>query len=95
MQLPRLLYKASQDPEAWALESGRYALREVKDKAALEAALAEGWHIDQYAAKDAGEDEIDAPATREELEAKATELGIKFDGRTTDRKLAEAISKAL
>ena len=32
MQLPRLLYKASQAPEAWALESGRYALREVKDK---------------------------------------------------------------
>jgi len=33
--------------------------------------------------------------TREELEAKATELGLKFDGRTTDRKLSEAILEKL
>lgn len=37
----------------------------------------------------------DAPVTRAELEAKATELGIKFDGRTTDAKLAERIADAL
>jgi hypothetical protein len=32
---------------------------------------------------------------REELEAKATELGLKFDGRTSDRKLGVLISEAL
>jgi hypothetical protein len=36
-----------------------------------------------------------APATREELEQKAVELGIKFDGRTTDKRLGEKISAAL
>lgn len=37
----------------------------------------------------------DAQPTREELEAKATELGLKFDGRTSDRKLGALISEAL
>lgn len=35
------------------------------------------------------------PPTREELEQKATALGIKFDGRTTDRKLLERIEEVL
>lgn len=43
---------------------------------------------------DADEPETYAP-TREELEAKATELGIKFDGRTTDKGLGEKIELAL
>jgi hypothetical protein len=37
----------------------------------------------------------DAPPTREELEAKAVELGLKFDGRTSDRKLGLMIAEAL
>lgn len=37
----------------------------------------------------------DAPVTRAELEQKATDLGLKFDGRTTDAKLAERIAEAL
>jgi D-alanyl-D-alanine carboxypeptidase len=37
----------------------------------------------------------DAPPTREELEAKATELGIKFDGRTKDKKLGQLIQDRL
>jgi hypothetical protein len=36
-----------------------------------------------------------APPTREELEAKATELGIKFDGRYSDKKIAQMIDEAL
>jgi hypothetical protein len=39
--------------------------------------------------------EENAPPTREELEAKATELGIKFDGRTTDKRLLDKITEAL
>jgi hypothetical protein len=35
------------------------------------------------------------PATRDELEAKAQELGIKFDGRTSDKKLNSLIEAKL
>jgi hypothetical protein len=37
----------------------------------------------------------DAPPTREELEEKARELGIKFDGRTGDKLLLKRITEAL
>jgi hypothetical protein len=37
----------------------------------------------------------DAPPTRDELEAKAKELGIKFDGRTKDKKLGQLIQDKL
>ena len=37
----------------------------------------------------------DAPPTREELEAKATELGIEFDGRHKDSTLMKKIDDAL
>lgn len=43
----------------------------------------------------APEAEDDAPATRVEMEAKAVELGIKFDGRTTDARLLAKITEAL
>lgn len=36
-----------------------------------------------------------APPNRDELEQKAKELGIKFDGRTSDKKLAASITEAL
>jgi hypothetical protein len=39
--------------------------------------------------------ERDDPVTRPELEQKARELRIKFDGRTTDKSLAEKIDKAI
>ncbi len=39
--------------------------------------------------------EDDAAPTREELEAKATELGIRFDGRTKDKKLGQLIQDKL
>lgn len=40
-------------------------------------------------------DDENAPPTREELEEKAKELGIKFDGRTSNAKLAANIEAAL
>jgi len=36
-----------------------------------------------------------APPTRQELETKATELGIKFDGRYSDKRIAGLIEEAL
>ena len=40
-------------------------------------------------------DEATKPPTREEMELKATELKIKFDGRTSDKKLSALIEDAL
>jgi hypothetical protein len=37
----------------------------------------------------------DAPVTREELETKATELGIPFNGRTSNKKLSGLIATAM
>lgn len=37
----------------------------------------------------------DAPPTREELEAKAVELGLKVDGRWSDRRLMAELTKVL
>ena len=37
----------------------------------------------------------DTPPTRTELETKAIELGIKFDGRTKDKKLGQLIEEKL
>lgn len=61
------------------------------------AAQAEGWHLTMDAARAAGESTQDdnVPPTRAELEQKAAELGIKFDKRTTDKKLGELIKAAL
>ena len=39
--------------------------------------------------------EDEAAPTREELEAKAKELGIRFDGRTGDKKLGQLIQDRL
>ena len=42
-----------------------------------------------------GDNPDEAPPTREELEAKATELGVSFDGRSTDAVLLRRIGAAL
>ena len=39
--------------------------------------------------------EDNAPPTRAELETKARELGLKFDGRTSDRTLLRRITQAI
>lgn len=41
------------------------------------------------------EEVVDTPPTREELETKATELGITFTTKTTDAKLLKLITKQL
>lgn len=49
----------------------------------------------QVAAAQAIVPEDDALPTRPELEAKATKLGIRFDGRTRDKKLGQLIQDRL
>ena len=93
MEFPRMTYRAGGD---CALESGRYALRVVADAADWKAAQAEGWRLDQYAAKDAAEalaangDDDTAPPTRAELEAKATEMGSSSMAASATRRWPRA-----
>jgi len=50
---------------------------------------------EQALAKDVVAVEDNSAPTRTELEIKATELGIKFDGRTTDKRLLDKIEHTL
>lgn len=64
--------------------------------AAVEAQRAEQERAAQAAAAPATLEPDDTkPPTRAELEQKAVELGLDFDGRTTDRRLAEKIAAKL
>jgi hypothetical protein len=86
-----------------------YRVAGAKDQAQYDAMLAKGWfasYEEAVAGKRADEivkaaeefndslDEVSGP-TREELEQKAEELGIGYNKRTSNRKLAERITAAL
>lgn len=101
---PRMLYRfPAQGLDVAALQEGNFDTLIVDGADAHDAATAEGWSDTSPAAKDAHAAELEAKRlaaenaapTRAELEAKATELGIKFDGRTSDKKLGDQISAAL
>jgi hypothetical protein len=68
-------------PEAKQAHLDRLAAQEAERRAQEEAA---------QAAADAA-----SMPTRAELEQKATELGLKFDGRTSDKKLRDLIAATL
>lgn len=94
-QFPQMLYRAG-GPEQ--LHGGNFATLTVDSAEALEAALADGWHESTPAALKAmepAEPVEPAAPSRAEMEQKATELGIKFDGRWGDKKLADAIAAKL
>lgn len=82
----------------------------VVDASAIPEMLVDGWHLTpleaaarrpsdseiQQAIDEADEAALAAlPPTRFELEAKALELGIRFDGRTSDKKLGALIAASL
>ena len=84
---------------------GTYGYRGADDQEAFDALLAKGWFpsyeeaaagkiIEAAEAFEDAVDEVSAP-TRDELEAKAKELGVSFNARTSDKKLAERIAEAL
>lgn len=91
MNLPTLVYRCPGDHHC---AGGTYAYLGVSEQPQLDAALSGGWFLTLPEAI-AGEAEDGSAPTRGELEAKATELGIKFDGRTTDKALAAKIEFAL
>ena len=72
-----------------------YDYRGIDTQEALEAALADGWHESLAAAMAspvvAPVPADDAPVMRAELDQKAEELGIKVDGRWSDKRLISEI----
>ena len=99
MEFPTLVYK---DGGPHQRPGGTFDYKRIVNKDQLAAALADGWFLTLVeATKPAAIDpsevspDDDAPPTREELETKARELGIKFDGRTSDKALAAKIQSKL
>lgn len=77
-----------------------YTIIDAAEEGAIEAAIAEGWFLTSPAAKEAytltqEAKEANLAPTRAELEAKAAGLGIKFNDKTSDKKLGDLITAAL
>lgn len=86
-------------PQSWLLDKAKDLGLEVEDSLTADELL---FLICHEYAKPAAEGDGDnagnagnAQPTREEMEIKAKELGIHFDGRTTDKSLAEKIEHVL
>ena len=97
MSYPRLVYRC---PGNIQRAGGTYEHKPVEDDCEHKAALAGGWFSTlpeaiEGKSVEAQAKEDNAPPNRAELEAKAKELGIKFDGRTNDAKLGKLIADAL
>ena len=94
-EFPKMLYRS---PGSLALAGGTFSTLIVQGQDEQDDAVAEGWHVSSPKAKAAFDappsDAETAPPTRAELEQKAAELGLKFDGRTGDKKLAAMVSEA-
>lgn len=98
---PTIVYKPS---GSYQRLGGTFDYKGVNTQEELDAAIEAGWHAD-YAEmlnpkptashEPEPEPANDAAPTRAELEQKASELSLKFDGRTSDKKLGELISEAL
>lgn len=82
-----------------------YAYKGAADQAEFDALLGRGWFPSYedavvgkiVAAVEALDDALDVvtPATRDELETKAKELGVSFNARTSDKTITERIASAL
>jgi hypothetical protein len=104
IQFPTIVYKS---PGSRRNAHGTYDYVGVKTQEEFDRRIADGWHPSQAASfaslKQPHHPEVtsspapilDAQPTRAELEQKAVALGLKFDGRTTDKKLFERIEQAL
>lgn len=64
----------------------------IVEDSKVEETLKQGWYLTTPEAKE-GVDRLEP--SRAELEQKATELGIKVDGRWSDKKLGELIAAKL
>lgn len=101
MEYPKAMFKY---PGAELIDGMGFDSRVVDSREQQREAEAEGWHettdeafaASEMAASAARADAADdEPPTREELEAKATELGIDFRSNISDKTLAERIAAKL
>jgi hypothetical protein len=105
MPLPTIVYRS---PGPHAGEYGHtYESKGVSTQEALDEAHAAGWRdsVAEACAAAAGllkapsvepaDADDDAPPTRAELEEQAAKIGLKVDGRWSDKKLAERIIEAM
>lgn len=85
-------------PGPHQFQDGKYDHIVVLDED-IEATLADGWYRTPAEARAATEAHVlpkdPEPPTRAEMEQKATELGIKWDGRWGDKRLSDAIAEQL
>ncbi len=97
MQFPCHLYKVPGPHDRLGIKYRYVGCKDGDEYAEL---TAKGWFFSLEEAAGKASKPVDGPVdesqpTRAELEQKATTLGIKFDGRTNDKKLAEKIAEAL
>lgn len=100
MEYPTMVFKV---PGKHVRPNGTYDFTGVSNAEELAAKLKEGWFLTLPEAIEpkketfvaTTETDDTAPPTRQELEQKATELGIKFDGRFSDKKISQLIEEAL
>lgn len=99
MEFPRLVYKC---PGPHSRQGGTYDYAVVNNEGEHAAQLEAGWFNSMPEAIEGKAVQVDEPAqeedpapTRAELEEKAKELGIAFDGRTSDAKLLAKITEEL
>jgi hypothetical protein len=107
MKFPTIVYRC---PGVHQRPGGTYDFLGVKNQGELESALKAGWAatlpeamgqpatIATALTQFKNELEVlgdDAPPTRAELEKQATELGVKFNKKTTDAELDAKINEAL
>lgn len=96
LTFPRAVYRSP-----GAIKAGKglsYDAKRVENRAAYDEAIAAGWtHVPGEKPAPAPEPSPvdDAPPTRAELEEQAAKLGLKVDGRWSDKKLAERIIEAM
>ena len=102
MKYPNMVYKC---PGEHQCAGGTYSFKSVNSDEELAELKAEGWKETLFEA--IGFDKIpnkseyscekkeDFNPTREEIEQKCTELGIKFDGRNSDVNLLKKIEEKL
>jgi hypothetical protein len=103
MEFPTFVYKPKGPGK---FKGKRYSYRAVEDEAERQMMLREGWMATREEAcgfappvaapvveSVVAELVEDSPPTRDELEQMAKELGVKFDGRTSDKKLLALIGE--
>lgn len=99
MKFPTVVYRS---PGAHQCPGSTYSYKAAADDAELSALLDSGWFctlpeaLTGKPAEGLAEDpDDDSAPTRAELETMASELGIRFDGRTTDAGLLKKINAEL